>query len=108
MKTASQFHQQHQQRQRHLPVSELRNRSGTCTIRMTVDTGSITTLRRLAMRVCGEALEFIRIAACAGGSRMQVWLCVRLRQAASLCDAIVCQLPGALLLPSPSYPGALP
>ena len=107
MKPFSHIHQQDQQRHRHVPVSELRNRSGTCTIRMTVDTGSITILRRLAMRVCGEALEFIRIAACDGGTRMQVWLCVRLRLAHSLCDAIVLQLPGAQLLPSHSYPGVL-
>jgi hypothetical protein len=103
MKSVSHLHQQHW---RHMPVSELRNRSGTVTIRMTVDAGSVTTLRRLAMRVCGEALEFIRIAVCDGGARMHVWLCVCLRGVPGLCDAIVGQLPGAVLLPSAHYPGA--
>lgn len=107
MKSVSNFLPQHQPRQRRLPVSALSNRSDTCTIRMTVDAGSITTLRQLAMLVCGDAIELIRIATCDGGARMQVWLCVRLRLAARLCEAILSQLPGALMLPSPSYPGVL-
>jgi hypothetical protein len=79
-----------------------------CMIRMTVDTGSITTLRRVAMRVCGDALEFIRIARCAGEVRTQVWLCVRRPVAATLCETVLSQLPGALLLASASYPGEVP
>ena len=67
----------------------------TCTIRMTVDAQSVTTLRQLAMRVCGDALEFMRIAVCTGGARMQVWLCVQLPFAAILNEAIARQLPGA-------------
>ncbi len=68
----------------------------TCTIRMTVDSGSVTTLRQLAMRICGEALEFMRIAMCAGGIRIRVWLCVRLPFAELVSEAITMQLPGAL------------
>lgn len=78
----------------------------TCTIRMTVDAGSITTLRQLAMRVCGEALEFMRIATCAGGTRMQVWLCVRLPFAELLIETIVRQLPGAQFEVYPGQSGA--
>jgi hypothetical protein len=67
----------------------------TCTLRMSVDAGSVTSLRQLAMRVCGEAFEFMRIAICAGGARIEVWLCVRLQFAQLLSDTIIRQLPGA-------------
>jgi hypothetical protein len=100
MSPVSHSYQQH--RQRHRPMRAQRSRSGTCTIRVTLDTRTLKALRRLAMRVCGEVLEFIRIGAC-DGARMQVSLCMRLRAAARLCDAIACQLPGALMLPSSSY-----
>jgi hypothetical protein len=76
----------------------------TCTMRMTVDAGSITTLRQLAMRVCGEALEFMRIARCAGGDRIRVWLCVRLPFAALLRETILRQLPGAEFKLQPALP----
>ena len=67
----------------------------TCTIRMSVDAESVTTLRQLAMRVCGEALEFMRIAICAGGARIEVWLCVRQCCVTVLSETIARQLPGA-------------
>jgi hypothetical protein len=86
-------------------VQQIPGRVPLCMIRMTVDTGSITTLRRVAMRICGEAMEFIRIARCAGALRTQVWLCVRRPVAATLCETVLRQLPGALLLASASYPG---
>ncbi len=75
----------------------------TCTIRITVDAESITVLRQLAMRICGEALEYMRIAMCTGGVRIQVWLCVRVPFARLLSEAIVRQLPGAQFraLPGP-------
>jgi hypothetical protein len=79
----------------------------TCTIRMTVDAASITTLRQLAMRVCGEAFEFMRIAICAGGTRIQVWLCVRLPFATVLSETIMRQLPGAQFRTNPEQPGAV-
>jgi hypothetical protein len=78
----------------------------TCTIRMTVDAASITTLRQLAMRVCGEAFEFMRIAICADGTRIQVWLCVRLTFATVLSETIVRQLHGAELGKPQEQPGA--
>jgi hypothetical protein len=68
---------------------------GTCTLRLTVDAASITALRQLAMRVCGDGLEFMRIALCEGGLRIRAWLCVQRSFAALLGEAIVRQLPGA-------------
>lgn len=67
------------------------------TIRMTIDAASITTLRQLAMRLCGDAFEFMRIAICAGGARIQVWLCVRQPFADLLSATIVQRFPGAQL-----------
>lgn len=77
----------------------------TCTIRMTVDAESVTTLRQLAMRVCGEALEYMRIAICAGGARIQVWFCVRVPFARLLSEAILRQLPGARFTDLPAAGG---
>lgn len=94
MKSLPPFLKQHRG---HRAVNGLRDASATCTIRLTVDTGSITTLRRLAARVCGAALEFIRVVDYDGGARMQVWLCVHPALAASLRAAILTQLPGAQL-----------
>jgi len=71
--------------------------AGCCMIHMTIDTASVTTLRQLAMRVCGDALEFMRIAVCAGGERIAVWLCVRLACVAILNETIARQLPGVVL-----------
>lgn len=68
-----------------------------CTLRLSIDARSVTTLRQLAMRLCGDAFEFMRIAMCAGGARIQVWLCVGRPFAAALGEQIVRQFPGALL-----------
>lgn len=70
---------------------------GCCVVRMTVDVATVTELRQLAMRVCGEALEFMRIAVCAGGERIDVWLCVRLSCAPTLTDTIRLHMPHASL-----------
>ncbi|MGH8853732.1 MAG: hypothetical protein ACREWI_05570 [Telluria sp.] len=78
----------------------------TCTIRMTVDATSVTALRQLAMRVCGDALEYMRIAVCGAGARMQVWLCVRLPIAALLRETLARQLPGVQVGPSRAWPDA--
>jgi hypothetical protein len=69
--------------------------AGCCMIHLTIDTASVTSLRQLAMQVCGDALEFMRIAVCAGGARIEVWLCVRLACLGVLSETIVRQLPGA-------------
>lgn len=76
-------------------------------LRLTVDSAAVTSLRQLAMRVCGDALEFMRIAVCAGGRRVQVWLCVRQGQLAELTEAVLRQLPGARLYSHRDVQGAL-
>lgn len=65
------------------------------TIRMSIDAASVTALRQLAMRLCGDAFEFMRIAICAGGARIQVWLCVRQPFADLLRATIAERFPGA-------------
>ena len=47
------------------------------------------------MRVCGDALEFMRIALCEGGLRTQAWLGVSKSVAGLLGEAIARQLPDA-------------
>lgn len=68
----------------------------TGTLCMTVDAGSVTALRRLAARVCGDALEYIRIALRGheAGAQMQVWLCVSLPWVGLLRETIARQLQG--------------
>lgn len=90
---------------RRIPVPSA-GAADTCTLRMSVDAGSVTTLRQLAMRICGEALEFMRIAICAGGARIEVWLCVRRSCAQLLSEAIARQLPGAQFKAKPGQAGA--
>ncbi len=68
-----------------------------CTIRMTADAATAAALRRLALRVCGDALEFVRVAVCAGSAAMSVWMCVRRPVAALLCERIARELPQARL-----------
>lgn len=48
----------------------------TCLVRLTVDAAGVTGLREVVARVCGDALEFIRIATCPSPERMTMWLCV--------------------------------
>ena len=69
--------------------------AATSTICLTVDAASITALRRLAMRVCGDGLEFMRIAVCEGGLRIRAWICVQRSLAVVLGETIARQLPGA-------------
>lgn len=76
-------------------------------VRLTVDSASVTSLRQLAMRVCGDALEFMRIAMCAGGQRTEVWLCVQLGYIAVLTETVLRQLPGARLGSDQDLHGAL-
>lgn len=66
----------------------------TCTIHLTIDTASVTSVRQLAMQVCGEALEFMRIARDDEEGRMQVWLCVHLACAGAVAHALRRHLPG--------------
>ncbi|HEY5801454.1 MAG TPA: hypothetical protein VIT92_14620 [Burkholderiaceae bacterium] len=91
MKSLTNFHRP--QPHRHPAPAE---GAATCTLCMTVDAGSVVTLRPLAMRVCGDSFEFMRVAMRAGGAtRMRIWLCVRLSAAALLRANIVRHLPSA-------------
>ena len=67
----------------------------TCVMQLTVDTESVTALRALVMRLCGDSLEFMRIEACEHGARMKVWLCVGAAMVGRVMDAVMRSLPGA-------------
>src|ERR1700716_279717 len=67
----------------------------TCIMQLTVDASAITMLRQLVMHVCGETLEFMRIALCADTSRMKVWLCVRSPVVGLVMAAVIHSLPEA-------------
>jgi hypothetical protein len=66
-----------------------------CMMQLTVDTGAVTMLRQLVMRLCGDTLEFMRIEACEHGARMKVWLCVGAAMVAPVMEAVMRTLPGA-------------
>jgi hypothetical protein len=66
-----------------------------CLVQMTVDTRSLTLLRQAVMRVCGDALEFMRIEACDHGRRMRVCLCVGRCVASRLMEEVMRLLPAA-------------
>jgi hypothetical protein len=67
----------------------------TCVMQLTVDAGAITMLRQLVMHVCGETLEFMRIALCADTGRMKVWLCVRSPMVGLVMAAVIRSMPEA-------------
>jgi hypothetical protein len=64
-------------------------------MQMTVDADAVTLLRQVVMRVCGDTLEFMRIEACAHGSRMKVCLCIARASARPIMDEVMRILPGA-------------
>jgi len=66
-----------------------------CLMQMTVDASTITVLRQMVMRICGEAMEFMRIEACDHGTRMKVWLCISRTLVAQVMEAVMRALPGA-------------
>lgn len=88
------FHAQ-QARSRRADTPSLPAPAAMCVMHLTVDTGAVTALRQLVMRACGAALEFMRIAACAHGSRMKVWLCVSKPAVALVMEAVMRALPDA-------------
>ena len=83
--------QAHAQARRRLPAATAR----TCVMQLTVDTDAVTALRALVMRLCGDALEFMRIEACEHGARMKVWLCVGVAMVGQVMEAVMRALPGA-------------
>jgi hypothetical protein len=66
-----------------------------CVMLLTVDTTTITALRQMVMRLCGEAMEFMRVAMCTDTRKARVWLCVSPAMAAPVMDLILRTLPAA-------------
>src|SRR5476649_823931 len=66
-----------------------------CLMQMTVDASAITMLRQMVMRICGQAMEFMRIEACDHGTRMKVWLCISRTLVGQVMEAVMRALPGA-------------
>ena len=57
-------------------------------INMNVSAGSLLALRQLVMRVCGDALQFIRVDAGSQTLRARVCLCVEQSVQAAALDAV--------------------
>ncbi|WP_373989003.1 hypothetical protein [Duganella sp. BuS-21] len=66
-----------------------------CLMQLTVDAASVTELRALVVRTCGDAMEFMRVEACDHGARVKVWLCLSLALAGQVMEAVMRALPGA-------------
>jgi hypothetical protein len=66
-----------------------------CIMQLTVDTSTITALRQMVMRLCGETMEFMRVAICTDTRKARVWLCISTAMAAPVMDLILRSLPAA-------------
>ena len=89
------FHTKAAQR-RSLWAAEARSKPPRpCLMQLTVDSGSVTALRALVMRTCGDAMDFMRIEACDHGARVKVWLCLSRAMAGQVMVAVMRALPGA-------------
>lgn len=66
-----------------------------CVMQLTVDTSTVTALRQLVMRFCGEALEFMRVAMCPDTRKAKVWLCISSSMAGAVMDLILRSVPAA-------------
>lgn len=66
-----------------------------CVMQLTVDAGSVTALRQLVMRFCGDAMEFMRVAICPDTRKAKVWLCINASMAGAVRDLILRSLPAA-------------
>jgi hypothetical protein len=64
-------------------------------LRVTVERSSVTPLRTLVTRLCGDALEFIRIASSPDASKMHVWLCLSNAMVRPVMGVLTHQLPAA-------------
>lgn len=73
----------------HTPVTPL------CIMHITIDVSAVTALRRLVMRVCGDAMEFMRIAVGHDTSKINVCVCVSAGMAGMIMRAVLCDLPTA-------------
>ncbi len=70
-------------------------RAPSCTMLLTVDADSVTMLRQLVMRACGDTFESMRIEACDHGRRMKVRLCIARSRTGAVMDEVMRHLPGA-------------
>lgn len=66
-----------------------------CVMQLTVAADTITALRQLVMRFCGEALEFMRVAMCSDTRKAKVWLCISASMAGAVIDLILRTVPAA-------------
>jgi hypothetical protein len=66
-----------------------------CLMQLTVDADAVTALRQMVVSVCGDGMEFMRIAACDHGRRMKVWLCVGKAFVAQIMALVMRALPDA-------------
>lgn len=66
-----------------------------CVMLLTVETSTITDLRQLVMRCCGDTMEFMRVALCADTRKSRVWLCISPTMAMPVMDLILRTLPAA-------------
>jgi hypothetical protein len=81
--------------QRRRISAAVRTPEPTCLVRLTVDASGVTALREVVSRVCGDALEFIRIATCPSPARMTVWLCVATPYLPLMVETVLRQQPNA-------------
>lgn len=66
-----------------------------CVMQFTVDASTVTALRQLVMRFCGEAMEFMRVAICPDTRKAKVWLCISAAMASAVMDLILRSVPAA-------------
>lgn len=74
-----------------------RSAPASCIMQLTVDADRVTALRQLVMQLCGEAMEFMRIAVAAPSHTRQakVWLCVHASMVSAVMQVIVRAMPAA-------------
>ena len=73
-----------------------------CMMHITIDASAVTALRRLVMRVCGDAMEFMRIAVGHDTSKIDVCVCVSAGMTSLVMRAVLRDLPNAV------FAGSLP
>lgn len=66
-----------------------------CVMLLTVDASTVTALRQVVMRFCGEAMEFMRVAVCTDTRKAKVWLCITPALVLPVMDLILRSVPAA-------------
>lgn len=67
-----------------------------CIMHITIDASAVTALRRLVMRVCGDAMEFMRIAVGHDTSKINVCVCLSAGMTSPVMRAVLRDLPNAV------------